>query len=109
MKSLAVLLALASCGSPIVAVVVAVMRASDAAIDAAVKALVAGVFLVLASVAVRIVTEGLASHRQAQFPAPSHQIDNRRQQIDARHIVLVNGSGEQMPLPAGYSLMEVDR
>lgn len=74
-------------GSPLVAVAVAVMRASDATIDRAITMLAGGVVLVLAAVAVRIVWEGKASYRQAQFPAPSHNIDARRQTaIDARQI-----------------------
>lgn len=71
-------------GSPLVAVAVAVMRASDETINSAIMLVAGGVFLVLVGVAVRIVLEGVASHRQAQFPQPSHQIDARRQTIDAR-------------------------
>lgn len=85
MKFLVAFVVAAFVGSPLVAVAVAVMRASDETIDTAITLMAVGVFLVLAGVAVRIVLEGVASHRQAQFPAPS--IDARRQvAIDNRSI-----------------------
>lgn len=87
MKFLVAFVVAAFVGSPLVAVAVAVMRASDETIDTAITLVAVGVFLVLAGVAVRIVLEGVASHRQAQFPAPSHNIDARRQMaIDNRSI-----------------------
>lgn len=87
MKFLVAFVVAAFVGSPLVAVAVAVMRASDETINTAIMLIAGGVFLVLAGVAVRIVLEGVASHRQAQFPAPSHNIDARRQvAIDNRSI-----------------------
>lgn len=87
MKFLVAFVVAAFVGSPLVAVAVAVMRASDETINTAIMLVAAGVFLVLVGVAVRIVLEGVASHRQAQFPAPSHNIDARRQvAIDNRSI-----------------------
>lgn len=86
MKALVAFVVLTFVGSPLVAVAVAVMRASDDTINSAIMLLAGGVFIVLVGVAVRIVLEGVASHRQAQFPAPSHNIDARRQTaIDNRH------------------------
>lgn len=84
MRILVAFVVFAFVGSPIVAVAIAVMRASDRTINNAIMLLAGGVAVVLVGVAVRIVLEGLATHRQAQFPAPSHQIDARRQTIDAR-------------------------
>lgn len=87
MKAIVAFVVAAFVGSPLVAVAVAVMRASDETIDRAITMLAGGVVIVLVGIAVRIVLEGLATHRQAQFPAPSHQIDARRQTaIDNRQI-----------------------
>ena len=87
MKAIVVFVVAVFVGSPLVAVGVAVMRASDKTINSAIMLMAAGVFVLLLAVAVRIILEGAASHRQAQFPAPSHQIDARRQTaIDARSI-----------------------
>ena len=84
MKAIVAFVVLAVGGSPLVAVAIAVMRASDRTINSAIMLIAGGVFVVLVGVAVNIGLRGLASYRQAQFPAPSHQIDARRQTIDAR-------------------------
>lgn len=110
MNALMAILLLSPVAALVAAAVVAVMRASDATIDHAVMLIAFGFAVVLAGVAVRIVLEGKASIRQAQFPAPSHNIDRRTQNIDARRqVVVVDANGQPVQLPAGQKIVEVMR
>lgn len=94
---------------PGAALVSLILRASRETANATLLLLAFGVTALLIGGAVYVILQGVASIRQAQHAKPSHQIDARRQQIDARRIMLVNGDGERVELPAGHSLMEVDR
>ncbi len=108
MKAILTVIILAVISSPLVAAVVAVLRAPTATIDRAVTMIASGLFLLLAGGAAAIVIYASSHWRAAQHAKPSHQVDARRQNIDARkQVMLVNSSGEPMDLPAGSRLVEV--
>ena len=83
---------------PGAALVSLILRASRETANTALLALAFGVAAVLVGAGVYIVLQGVASIRQARWPKPSHQIDNRQQHIDART--------QRVELPAGTRSLE---
>lgn len=77
----ALLIVFVSVGTPLTVICV---RVGQNVVDDGVRAIMYAIAACIVMVGVSILLHAIATIRQAQFAKPSHQIDARRQTIDAR-------------------------